>query len=178
MWALNRSLVIWASAARGPQALRFSSSLASKDFFSDIRSSDGTFKYFCDGEWLESSSGKTVGVVNPCTRRKEFEVQACTQQEVDLGYQAARAAQKAWAKTPLWKRAALLHEAAALMRQHAQPIADCLVREIAKPAKQSLDEVVRCARGTACVRPAARGPPTRARSHAPRAPAPAVARLI
>ncbi|KIY98676.1 hypothetical protein MNEG_9285 [Monoraphidium neglectum] len=31
------------------------------------------------------------------------------------------------------------------MRQHAQPIADSLVREVAKPAKQSLDEVVRSA---------------------------------
>jgi len=31
------------------------------------------------------------------------------------------------------------------MRQHAQPIADCLVKEIAKPAKDSLTEVVRSA---------------------------------
>ena len=145
MWLSGSLVILGRSTARGHQALARYSSFAGNDLFQEIRAGGGAFKYHCDGEWLESSSGKTVGVVNPCTRRKEFEVQACTQQEVDTGYQAARAAQKAWARTPLWKRADLLHKAAALMRQHAQPIADCLVREIAKPAKQSLDEVIRCA---------------------------------
>ena len=36
-----------------------------------------------------------------------------------------------------------LKKAAGLMRAHAQPMADCLVKEIAKPAKDSLTEVVR-----------------------------------
>ncbi len=45
-------------------------------------------------------------------------------------FDSAKAAQKAWAKTPLWKRAELLHKVAALMRQNAQPIADCLVKEV------------------------------------------------
>jgi len=31
------------------------------------------------------------------------------------------------------------------MRQHAQPMADCLVKEIAKPAKDAVTEVVRSA---------------------------------
>lgn len=39
------------------------------------------------------------------------------------------------------KRAELLHKVAALMRENAQPIADCLVKEVAKPAKESLTEV-------------------------------------
>lgn len=60
-------------------------------------------------------------------------------------FDAAKAAHKAWAKSPLWKRAELLHKVAALLRQHAQPMADCLVREVAKPAKDSLAEVVRSA---------------------------------
>lgn len=60
-------------------------------------------------------------------------------------FSVAKAAQKAWAKTPLYKRAELLHKAAALMRQYPQPMADCLIKEIAKPAKDSLTEVVRSA---------------------------------
>lgn len=60
-------------------------------------------------------------------------------------YAAAKKAQKAWAATPLWQRAEALHRVAALMRQHAQPMADCLVKEVAKPAKDSLNEVVRSA---------------------------------
>lgn len=53
----------------------------------------------------------------------------------------AKAAQKSWAKTPLWKRAELLHKAASILKQHKAPIAECLVKEIAKPAKDSVIEV-------------------------------------
>ena len=53
----------------------------------------------------------------------------------------AKAAQKSWAKTPLWKRAELLHKAAAILKEHKAPIAECLVKEIAKPAKDSVTEV-------------------------------------
>ena len=37
---------------------------------------------------------------------------ACTQEEVNKVMEAAKVAQKAWARTPLWKRAELLHKAA------------------------------------------------------------------
>lgn len=53
----------------------------------------------------------------------------------------AKTAQKSWAKTPLWKRAELLHKAAAILKEHKAPIAECLVKEIAKPAKDSVTEV-------------------------------------
>jgi len=66
---------------------------------------------------------------------------ACTQDEVNQIFAAAQGAQKAWARTPLFQRAEALHRVAALMREHAQPIADCLVREIAKPSKDALTEV-------------------------------------
>ncbi|KAF7130189.1 hypothetical protein RHSIM_Rhsim10G0195700 [Rhododendron simsii] len=40
-------------------------------------------------------------------------------------------------------RAELLHKAAALLKEHKAPTAECLVKEIAKPAKDSVTEVVR-----------------------------------
>ena len=55
--------------------------------------------------------------------------------------ESARAAQKLWAKTPLWNRAELLHRAAAILKEHKTPIAECLVKEIAKPAKDAVTEV-------------------------------------
>jgi glyceraldehyde-3-phosphate dehydrogenase (NADP+) len=64
---------------------------------------------------------------------------------VNAVFASSKAAQKLWAKTPLWKRAELLHKAATLMREHAQPMADCLVKEVAKPKKDSYTEVVRSA---------------------------------
>lgn len=60
-------------------------------------------------------------------------------------FKAAKEAQQSWAKTPLWQRAQHLHKVAAIMREAAQPMADCLIKEIAKPAKDSLTEVVRSA---------------------------------
>lgn len=128
------------ASARAPKMTE-----GTEGFYAEIRHGSGAFKWHCAGEWRESSSGKTVPVINPCTRSKEYEMQACTQQEVDEAYASAKAAQKAWAKTPLCQRAALLHKVAALMREHAQPMADCLVKEIAKPAKDSLSEVIRWA---------------------------------
>ena len=60
-------------------------------------------------------------------------------------FEAAKEAQESWAETPLWRRAALLHEASSLMRKNAHPIARTLVIEIAKPRKDSLTEVLRSA---------------------------------
>ena len=68
---------------------------------------------------------------------------ACTQDEVNAVFDAAKKAQRPWARTPLWKRAELLHKVDALLKENAQPIADALVKEIAKPAKDAKTEVVR-----------------------------------
>lgn len=136
-------------------------------FYDEIVASNGVFKYYVNGEWKESSSGKTVGVLNPTTNKNDFKVQgksicavvlccnhrhksehaclvaACTQDEVNAVYNAAKKAQRPWARTPLWKRAELLHKVDALLKENAQPIADALVKEIAKPAKDAKTEVVR-----------------------------------
>lgn len=55
--------------------------------------------------------------------------------------EVAKTTQKLWARTPLWKRAELLHTAAAVLKEHKIPIAECLVKEIAKPAKDAVTEV-------------------------------------
>lgn len=122
--------------------IRLFSATTMAEFYGDIRAPSGAFKYFVNGQWRESSSGKTVAVTNPTTLQKDYQVQACTQEEVNNVFAAAKAAQLSWAKTPLWKRAEYLHRVAALMREHAQPMADCLVKEIAKPAKDSVTGVL------------------------------------
>ncbi|KAI5081706.1 hypothetical protein GOP47_0001449 [Adiantum capillus-veneris] len=64
---------------------------------------------------------------------------------MDHMFDAAREAQRAWARVPLWRRAEALHKAAALLKQNKDVIAECLVKEVAKPAKDSVTEVVRSA---------------------------------
>ncbi|CAJ1972020.1 unnamed protein product [Sphenostylis stenocarpa] len=116
--------------------------MAGTGTFGEIIDGD-VFKYYAQGHWNKSSSGKSVPIINPTTRKTDFKVQACTQAEVNSVMNSAKTAQKSWAKTPLWKRAELLHKAAAILKEHKAPIAECLVKEIAKPAKDAVTEVVR-----------------------------------
>jgi glyceraldehyde-3-phosphate dehydrogenase (NADP+) len=70
---------------------------------------------------------------------------ACSQAEVDAAFAGAAAAQKLWAKVPLWKRAEVLKRAAAELRAHAPALAETIRTEVAKPAADALAEVVRSA---------------------------------
>jgi acyl-CoA reductase-like NAD-dependent aldehyde dehydrogenase len=60
---------------------------------------------------------------------------------VNKAVESAQAAQKLWAKTPLWKRAEALHRFAGILKDQKNPIAECLVKEIAKPQKDAVTEV-------------------------------------
>ena len=55
--------------------------------------------------------------------------------------EGAKPAQRIWARVPLWKRAETLHKVANLLREHKDVMADCLIKEVAKPAKDSVAEV-------------------------------------
>lgn len=35
----------------------------------------GVYKYYADGEWKKSSSGKSVSIINPSTRKPHYKVQ-------------------------------------------------------------------------------------------------------
>jgi len=66
---------------------------------------------------------------------------ACTQDEVNKAVESARAAQRLWAKTPLWKRAEALHRFAGILKDQKNPIAEALVKEVAKAQKDAITEV-------------------------------------
>ena len=55
----------------------------------------------------------------------------------------AKNAKKLWEKTLLWKRTELLHKAVAILKEHKALIAEGLVKEIAKPAKDAVTEGVK-----------------------------------
>ena len=117
------------------------------DFYAPLLNPDtGAYRFLIDGEWRDSASGAVVHNANPSKGNARcFGFQACTKDEVDAAYAGAKAAQREWGQVPLHRRASILHAAAELMRAHHAPIADALVKEIAKPRKDATTEAKRSA---------------------------------
>jgi glyceraldehyde-3-phosphate dehydrogenase (NADP+) len=42
---------------------------------SELTTPAGVYKYYKDGQWMESKSGKTVSILNPSTNAPCFQVQ-------------------------------------------------------------------------------------------------------
>lgn len=48
--------------------------MAGKGVFEEIIDGD-VYKYYTNGEWRKSASGKSVSVINPTTRKPQYKVQ-------------------------------------------------------------------------------------------------------
>ena len=117
------------------------------DFFEGIKNNKTppTFKYFCDGEWLTSKSGKQLEIFSPVTDEILGRIQSLTKEEIDEAVEAAYWAQLAWQRTPIEKRARLLHLAADWLREQKEYLTNLLVLEIGKTLSEAEDEVLRTA---------------------------------
>lgn len=51
--------------------------MAGNGVFAEITDGD-VFKYYADGEWKKSASGKSVSIINPTTRKVQYKVQGIT----------------------------------------------------------------------------------------------------
>ena len=89
-------------------------------------------RMFINGEFADTSSKKTIPVINPSTEEIISEIPACTVADADAAVLAAEKAQKSWAKLPAIERAAYLHEIAHLVRANADEIAHILSEEQGK----------------------------------------------
>jgi aminobutyraldehyde dehydrogenase len=97
-------------------------------------------KMFIGGEWVDSSSGETLEVLNPSTGEVIAEVPRATAEDVD---RAVGAAEKAWAdwqfKTPK-DRMELLLALADLIDEHAEELARLESLNVGKPWWVAKDE--------------------------------------
>lgn len=48
--------------------------MAGKGVFEEIIDGD-VYKYYADGVWKKSASGKSVSIINPTTRKTQYKVQ-------------------------------------------------------------------------------------------------------
>mmetsp|Transcript_32887 Transcript_32887/g.76819 ORF Transcript_32887/g.76819 Transcript_32887/m.76819 type:complete len:564 (-) Transcript_32887:153-1844(-) len=138
--ALLALLSLWS-----PIAAEHAGSCACVTCVAGLAGGGGAANLYINGAWKPSQSGKTLPVLAPFNGSVVYNVQAATQQEIDEAFSSARAAQRDWARTPLWKRAELLKKAAAEMRSHAPAIAEVMVNEVSKPRKDAIKEVMRTA---------------------------------
>ena len=98
-------------------------------------------KQFIGGEWVESSSGETMEVLNPATGEVIAEVPRSTAEDVE---RAVKAAKKAWAewqsKTPK-DRMELLLKLADTIEENADELVKLEMQNVGKPASIAVDEM-------------------------------------
>src|SRR5919107_5148203 len=97
-------------------------------------------KLFIDGVWKGADAGHTV--VNPVDASPIAEVPYATKADLDEALEASNRAWPEWRSTDVEKRGAILHKAAALLRERADAIAATLTQEQGKILAEAKAEVL------------------------------------
>ena len=117
-----------------------------KEILNDSKIKDGAnYKYYVNGEWKSSKSGKLISVKNPYNGELVGNVQACKMEEAEEMITIARENIACWIDTPQRTRAEILLKAAKLMRTWSEPLGTILMKEIGKPLKSAISEITRTA---------------------------------
>ena len=100
-----------------------------------------TFGNLVNGEWRISRENPPLEVLSPVDGSLVGRLSSMSHTELDEAISAAKAAQKAWAAYPVYRKAQLMYRAADLLEQMAEEISECLVMEIAKDKESAVSEV-------------------------------------
>jgi betaine-aldehyde dehydrogenase len=106
-----------------------------------------TYKAFINGQWAESSSGKTFPVYDPSTEAVIAEVPDCNAKDVDRAVAAAKDAFDGWSQTTAQERGRVLFRLAERIRKEAEPLAQLESRNGGKPiveAEFDIADVATC----------------------------------
>lgn len=104
-------------------------------------SSTKEYKLFINGEWVKSTSGETIAIVNPSTEEVVANVQNGTAEEALEALKAAEKAQKEWKKLPARSRADMLYKLADEIDANTEHLAQLLTKEQGKLLKVARFEV-------------------------------------
>src|SRR5712671_3007522 len=103
-----------------------------------------TYRNFIGGEWIESSSSRTVNNVNPANTDDIIgTVRQATREEARAAVDAAAEAFQSWRKTPAPSRGKIVAKAARLMEEAKEELAQILTREEGKTLSESRGELQR-----------------------------------
>ena len=87
---------------------------------------DADLKLFIDGNWRSGEGRDTHAVINPVSGSGIADVPLASKADLDEALAAAERAWPIWRATDVEKRAAILHKAAALLKERADHIASIL----------------------------------------------------
>src|SRR5499426_2606302 len=103
-----------------------------------------TYRNFIGGKWIESSSSRIVENVNPANTDDIIgSVRQATREEATQAVNVAAAAFRDWRSTPAPARGRIVAQAARLMEQHKEELAQILTREEGKTIAESRGELQR-----------------------------------
>src|SRR5215475_5771153 len=103
-----------------------------------------TYRNFISGKWVESSSTRTVQNINPANTEDVLgTVRQASRDEARQAVEAAADAFRGWRTTPSPARGRIVAQAARLMEQHKEELAQTLTREEGKTIAESRGELQR-----------------------------------
>lgn len=97
---------------------------------------------YIQGRWRPAEDGGTREVLDPATEEVVGWLPVATRADLDAALQAAADGFAQWRRTSPWERSALLHRAAALIRERVDAIARLMSIETGKPLLQARGETL------------------------------------
>lgn len=101
------------------------------------------YKNLVNGEWVDSQ--KEIKIYSPINGEELGSIPSMTREEADNAIKTAKVALKNWKNLAIVERAKFLYRAADILERDKEIIANVLAKEIAKPIKAAVSEVVRTA---------------------------------
>ncbi len=92
-------------------------------------------------EWVDSSDGKTIDVINPATGELVDTVPSLTVEDVNRAVDCAREMQKSWENKSVVERCEIISHFAELVKRDEDKLAKLLSDETGKPLKEAYNEV-------------------------------------
>ncbi|SFS55038.1 aldehyde dehydrogenase family protein [Paenibacillus sp. BC26] len=102
--------------------------------------SDNYNKQYINGVWRDGSSEKVYDSVNPYNNEIVARIKLASRDDIDEAYQAAKLAQKEWAKSSAETRKSVLRNATQLLQQRKDEIIAIMVKESGSSVTKAIGE--------------------------------------
>lgn len=96
---------------------------------SELQNFETLNKSFINGEWTKGQSSRSYDITNPFDESLIMSVPLATKEQVAAAFENAREAQKAWGKSTVEERRAVLHKAADYLKANREEIVNVISRE-------------------------------------------------